>query len=197
MPPVKPSSIRPILRWLPLVLLLGCTALYTMMLGGMTVVDPETLSRYEESVRSTPLFDSTVRKSFRTHFGTEWYTVRHVIGFFPLGLLLGTLGWVARIREGRRRSWRTGGRYLGAAGLFIVIMEIAQFWIPGRTPHLTDVLAGFGGTLLGFGLAAGVLLLLALVWRGVLVLLAWLGILKRTSGPPGMDQSSNGVPASP
>ncbi len=52
-------------------------------------------------------------------------------------------------------AWRSRGALwmaLGIGGL-IALAEVAQFWVPNRTPSLLDGAAGLGGLVVGFLLA--------------------------------------------
>ena len=65
----------------------------------------------------------------------------HTFLFFVLVILLHR----ATDRQGRDR-----GRLhsiLGSAGILVIVLEIAQLWVPHRTFELLDILAGMAGAL--------------------------------------------------
>ncbi len=156
-------------RWrnLPLLVLLGCLGGYLLFLGMLTIAERETVSRFEEQLRAIPPIENTVQKSFRSHFGAEWYTVRHIIALFPLGLLAAGAAWLVGLTGSRRRGLRAGGKLLALAAGFVVLQEIVQIWIPGRQALVSDVLAGWAGIALGFAAGTGVCWAMTVCVRGV------------------------------
>jgi hypothetical protein len=66
----------------------------------------------------------------------------HVVAF-------ALLGFAARIALPAQRMTRL----LGAVAVIAVLTEVAQFWIPGRTPRIGDALTDVASALLG--IAAG------------------------------------------
>ena len=70
----------------------------------------------------------------------------HVLAFAVVGL-------VARLALPRARSVHVVPAAVGIA----ILTELVQFWLPGRTPRLWDVVDDIGGTLLGLALGSLVL----------------------------------------
>jgi hypothetical protein len=70
----------------------------------------------------------------------------HVVAF-------GVLGLAGRLAGMRLARWRTAA----ALAALAVLTEIAQFWIPGRTPLVSDALLDLAGALIGYAAAAAVL----------------------------------------
>jgi hypothetical protein len=75
----------------------------------------------------------------------------HVIAFLALGFA-GRLGMPERTRT-----------VLAAAVAVAIASEIAQFWVPGRTPRVSDVGLDVAGALAGI-VCAGMLVWLADTW---------------------------------
>ncbi len=133
-----------------MVLLLGCMGGYLLFLSLLTVAERGTVVDYEERIRTLPFIMALVPEAFHKHFGPEWYTVRHLLGLVPLGLLAAGASWQAGALYGRRRGRRVAGGLLAGVFGFVGLLEIIQIWVPGRHALLVDVLAGWAGIALGF-----------------------------------------------
>ena len=67
---------------------------------------------------------------------------------FSLFLVLALL--VRRSTQGGRSGPEFGGRPLAGTLLYVVVLEVAQIWIPGRGFEPLDMVAGFAGVLVTY-----------------------------------------------
>ena len=68
---------------------------------------------------------------------------------FGLFLVLALL--VGRCFDDSRGAFGTPRMAFGVTMLYVVFLEIAQLWVPGRSWELLDVVSGLLGVLLGMG----------------------------------------------
>lgn len=88
------------------------------------------------------------RAMFWVEIHSNGINLAHILAFVALG-------FATRLALAARTSV-----LLAAALALAVASELAQFWVPGRTPRLSDVALDLAGALLGIAAAA------LLVWMG-------------------------------
>ena len=83
----------------------------------------------------------------------------NVLGFVPLGFL--AMGLLAAMR--RTGFWQSLGSVVAFCLCVSLVIELVQYFLPGRSSSLVDVATNAGGALLGTAYA----LLFVRLWRSV------------------------------
>ena len=77
-----------------------------------------------------------------------WNIVEAMLVFMPVGAVFYTVR-LYRSRGDRLETWPRAWQASLLSGLIALCLEIAQIWLPARTPHIEDVLfamlGGFAG----------------------------------------------------
>lgn len=103
--------------------------------------DPQFLAARQEKLTWLPFADYMVQ----TEFNAFEQALHKTILFIPLGAILAATWWTVDIR-------RVSAVALLFAFMIASTVEVGQFYLPGHTASVTDVLIEMGGTLLGCGL---------------------------------------------